>query len=152
MVFQTFDQLFPWKTLGQNVAYAMKLSGEHREAEVDRWLEAVELTDAKDQYPRALSGGMRQRGALARALAHDPAVLLLDEPFGSLDEGLKRKLGEMVVRLQRQTQKTFLFVTHDLEEALRLADEILILEAKDRLVSLTPEAAVTHPFFLSGTR
>ncbi len=102
--------------------------------------------------PPALSGGMRQRGALARALAYDPSVLLLDEPFGSLDEGLKRKLGEMVVDLQRQTQKTFLFVTHDLEEALRLADDILIVEAKDRLVSLTPEAAVNHPFFLSGTR
>lgn len=128
LIFQDFNQLFPWMTLEQNLTYALRraklpdIAPRVREA-----LRQVELLDAAGKYPRTLSGGMKQRGALARALALESRVLLLDEPFSSLDPITRRQCGQALLRLWRERGFTAVFVTHDIGEALLLGTEIAVL-------------------------
>jgi NitT/TauT family transport system ATP-binding protein len=132
MVFQK-DAVFPWLTVEQNIEYGLKLKGmsaTQRREVVDHYIDLVDLRDARTLYPRELSGGMRKRVDMARAFANNPDVLLMDEPFGMLDAMTKEHLQQSLVKIWSSTKKTVFFVTHDLEEALFLADRIVILEPR----------------------
>ena len=131
MVFQG-DSTFPWMTVHQNVGYGLQVRGsspKRREETVFRMLQVVGLSSYAEAYPYQLSGGMRQRVALARSLANDPNVLLMDEPFGALDEQNRILLQDELLRIWDQDRKTVLFVTHSIDEALVLADRVLVMSA-----------------------
>ncbi|PTQ52049.1 MAG: Hydroxymethylpyrimidine ABC transporter, ATPase component [Brockia lithotrophica] len=122
------DYLLPWRTVAGNVQLAWELRRERPKPErLYALLEEVDLRDAAHRYPQELSGGMRQRAALVRTLVTDPAVLLLDEPFSALDYTTRLRLGELVHTVLRRHRKTALFVTHDIPEAISLADRILLM-------------------------
>lgn len=130
MVFQRFG-LLPHRTVLQNVAYGLAIQGmdrRQREAQARRWITTVGLGEYETWYPAQLSGGMQQRVGLARALATDPDILLMDEAFSALDPLIRREMQDELLRLQRQLHKTIVFITHDLDEALRLGDRIAILK------------------------
>jgi glycine betaine/proline transport system ATP-binding protein len=130
MVFQQFG-LLPWRTVRENVGFGLELRGEPREKRrqlVDEQLELVGLAQWGDRYCHELSGGMQQRVGLARAFATNADILLMDEPFSALDPLIRRKLQDELCALQERVKKTILFVSHDLDEALRLGDRISILE------------------------
>ena len=131
MVFQEFEQLMPWKTVLQNVMFPMRVAGKYRKSEArDRALAAIDkvsLTRFKDVYPHMLSGGMKMRVAIARAMALEPDVLLMDEPFAALDALTRRKMQEELLALWDQLHFTVLFVTHSIEEAIVVGSRILIL-------------------------
>jgi NitT/TauT family transport system ATP-binding protein len=132
VVFQQYS-LFPWLTVKGNILFALRQSG-HRYSrkEMDElanmYVYQVGLTSAADRYPNQLSGGMKQRVAVARALALESDVLLLDEPFGAIDPKLRLELQELVSKLSTEHDKTVVFVTHDLDEAILLADRIVVME------------------------
>jgi NitT/TauT family transport system ATP-binding protein len=128
MVFQQFA-LFPWLSVRRNIGFALKTSAAS-EATIDQLLNAVGLAGFADHYPSHLSGGMQQRAALARALAPGPGVLLLDEPFGALDQQTRGLMQEMLESLWRTERRTVLLVTHDIDEALYLADRVLVMSAR----------------------
>ena len=142
--------LFPHMTIGENIATVPRLLGWDRkriEARTAELLELVglEAADAK-RYPAQLSGGQRQRVGLARALAADPPVLLMDEPFGALDPITRHRLQGELRRLQREVGKTVIFVTHDIDEAILMGDRIAILRQGGVLVQYdTPDAILAHP-------
>ena len=129
MVFQSYT-LFPWLTVAQNVAYGPKRRGAADPAVVARYLEEVGLAAFANHYPAQLSGGMKQRVAIARALANDPAVLLMDEPFGALDSQTRHAMQRLLLRVWDHTKKTVLFVTHDIEEAILLADRVFVMSGR----------------------
>jgi NitT/TauT family transport system ATP-binding protein len=129
LVFQQHT-LFPWKSALANVAYGLKMKGierRTRESEARRMIELVGLSGFEDRYPRELSGGMQQRIEIARVLINRPRVLLMDEPFGALDALTRTRMQELLLSLWAQMSTTVLFVTHDIDEALFLADRVLIL-------------------------
>ncbi len=132
MVFQSYT-LFPWLTVQQNVEFGLRLRGMaagERAAVARRHLVRVGLEGFERVYPKELSGGMMQRVAIARALANDPAVLLMDEPFGALDAQTRVLMGELLLRVWGEAEKTVLFVTHDIEEALFLGDRVFVMTAR----------------------
>jgi NitT/TauT family transport system ATP-binding protein len=132
MVFQEFA-LFPWKTVAGNVAWGLEAQGFAKQ-EVDEtvraYLELMDLAQFRDHYPAEISGGMKQRVALARVLAFNPKVLLMDEPFGALDAQTRETMQEELTRLWERTGKTIVFVTHDIEEAVYLGDRVVVLSAR----------------------
>src|SRR5690606_7948324 len=122
--------VFPWLTVQQNVEYGLKVRGvpiERRRAESRRLIDLVGLTGFESLYPKQLSGGMRKRVDIARALANQPQVLLMDEPFGALDAMTKEMLQVELTRIWENERKTVLFITHDVEEALFLGDRVAIM-------------------------
>jgi len=132
MIFQDFNQLFPWKTVMENVCYPLRVNGIGKGVEARRnialkYLEMVELTGFEHRYPHQLSGGMKQKAAIARALALQPEVLLMDEPFGSLDALTRTSLQKMLLRVWEETGVTLVFVTHDIHEAIMLADRVAVM-------------------------
>ena len=131
VVFQEFDQLLPWKTVIGNVVYPLRVARRRAEpaarADAERFLRMVGLERFADSYPHQLSGGMKQRVAIARSLALDPRMLLMDEPFASLDALTRRKMQEELLSIWEATKKTILFVTHSIQEAVLLGDRILVL-------------------------
>lgn len=133
MVFQDLNQLFPWKTTLKNVVYPLKVNklygnSEQRIETARKYLRMVGLSENFDNaFPHQLSGGMKQRVAIARALALDPKVLLMDEPFGSIDAQTRTGLQEELLKIWHNTKKTILFVTHNIEEAILLGNKILVL-------------------------
>jgi glycine betaine/proline transport system ATP-binding protein len=130
MVFQQFG-LLPWRTVRDNIGFGLELRGdppEERRRIVDQQLELVGLSQWAERYCSELSGGMQQRVGLARALATNADVLLMDEPFSALDPLIRRKLQDELLALQERVRKTILFVSHDLDEALKLGDKVTILE------------------------
>lgn len=148
-VFQHYA-LFPHMTLGQNIAFGMKVSKVKRSPQaiadrVEELLDLVQLSGLKDRFPGQISGGQRQRVALARALAVDPRVLLLDEPFGALDANVRRDLRRWLRKIHDELGITTLFVTHDQEEALDLADRVVILNKGKIVQEGTPEAVCRTP-------
>jgi NitT/TauT family transport system ATP-binding protein len=129
MVFQDY-QLFPWRTVAGNVAFGLEqrdTTREERAARTEAMLDLVGLSDVAETYPGALSGGMKQRVGIARALAVDPSTLLMDEPFGSVDAQTREMLHDELLSIWEQTGKTVLFVTHDVAEAVTLADRVVVL-------------------------
>lgn len=147
MVFQRFA-LMPWRTVGENVAFGLELKGlskSERLRIVAEKLALVRLDGWADKHPHELSGGMQQRVGLARALATDADVLLMDEPFSALDPLIRQHLQDELLQLQAELKKTILFVSHDLDEALKLGSRIAIMEA-GRIVQIgAPEAIVSNP-------
>lgn len=148
MVFQEFDQLLPWKTVRQNVEFALNASGQLKGKEAaDRaayYIEKVGLAKFIDSFPHTLSGGMKQRVSIARGMAMEPDVLLMDEPFAALDALTRRKMQDELLRLWDDTRFTVLFVTHSIEEAIRIGTRILLLsphpgQVRAELNSIAPE-------------
>ena len=131
MVFQKYTS-FPWLTVTDNIAYGMKINGvpeAQRKETVDRLLQSVGLSEFANVYPETLSGGMQQRVAIARTLALRPSVILMDEPFGALDAQTRSDMQQLLLQIWDETACTILFVTHDVEEAVYLADRIFIMSS-----------------------
>jgi len=129
MVFQEYA-LFPWMTVERNVAFGLEMKGTPRaqiRERVDRLLRQLNLHEFKDRFPKDLSGGMRQRVAIARVLAIDPPMLLMDEPFGALDALTRRTLQDELLRIWAALKKTIVFVTHGIEESIYLADRVVVM-------------------------
>ncbi|MDN4054548.1 ABC transporter ATP-binding protein [Massilia sp. YIM B02763] len=129
MVFQEYA-LFPWMTVEKNIAFGLEIKGQSKAqiaATVDKLLEMLSLSDFRSRYPKDLSGGMRQRVAIARVLALDSPIMLMDEPFGALDALTRRNLQDELLRIWAELKKTIIFVTHSIEEAIYLADRIVVM-------------------------
>jgi NitT/TauT family transport system ATP-binding protein len=147
MVFQEYA-LFPWMTVAQNIRFGLDIKrlpraeSTHR---VDELLQLLSLADFRHRYPKDLSGGMRQRVAIARVLALDSPILLMDEPFGALDALTRRNLQDELLRLWTTLQKTILFVTHSIEEALYLADRIVVMTYRPGTVKCDMTVALARP-------
>ncbi len=147
MVFQGYT-LFPWRTVKKNVMFGPEIAGRGRmpsEEEALQWIELVGLTKFADSYPHQLSGGMKQRVAIARALANQPRILLMDEPFGALDAQTRAKMQAYLLEIWQNIDITILFITHDLDEAIYLADRILVLKAHPGEVQELVEVPVPQP-------
>jgi NitT/TauT family transport system ATP-binding protein len=147
MVFQGYT-LFPWLTVKKNVMFGPEVNGHGREVaerEALQWLALVGLEKFADAYPHQLSGGMKQRVAIVRALANQPRILLMDEPFGALDAQTRGRMQAHLLEIWRKIDVTIVFITHDLEEAIFLADRILVLSAHPGQVQELIEVPVPHP-------
>ena len=156
MVFQDYA-LFPWMTVRQNIAFGPKQRGVESKSETDKYLEMVGLTKFADRYPYQLSGGMKQRVAIARVLANEANILLMDEPFGALDALTREQLQDELLEIWARTHVTIIFVTHSVEEATLLADRVVVMTAgpgrieSDNRVSLSRPRDVSAPDF-NGVR
>jgi NitT/TauT family transport system ATP-binding protein len=147
MVFQEYA-LFPWMTVAQNIAFGLEIQKKPRReiaATVDRLLAMLRLSDFRERFPKDLSGGMRQRVAIARVLALDSPILLMDEPFGALDALTRRNLQDELLRIWVQTGKTILFVTHSIEESIYLADRILVMTYRPGTIKRDQRVALACP-------
>ncbi len=147
MVFQSYT-LFPWRTVAGNVTFGPEMMGKSSddvEKEAEKWLEMVGLADFKNHYPHQLSGGMKQRVGIARALANRPRILLMDEPFGALDAQTRALMQAYLLQIWRHVDVTILFITHDLDEAIYLSDRILVLEANPGRIEEFVEIPLERP-------
>ncbi len=147
MVFQGYT-LFPWLTVKKNVMFGLSCAGRGRmaaEEEALQWIDLVGLSRFTNSYPHQLSGGMKQRVAIARALANQPRILLMDEPFGALDAQTRSRMQSHLMEIWKNIDITVLFITHDLDEAIYLADRILVLKAHPGEVQELIEVPVPQP-------
>ncbi|MEE3191222.1 MAG: ABC transporter ATP-binding protein [Pseudomonadota bacterium] len=147
MVFQGYT-LFPWLTVKKNIMFGLLESGYDKgtaESEAREWINLIGLTKFENSYPHQLSGGMKQRVAIARALANRPKVLLMDEPFGALDAQTRAKMQAYLLEIWKNIDITVFFITHDLDEAVYLADRILVLKANPGEVQEVVEVPVPQP-------
>lgn len=129
VVFQE-NRLFPWKTIGENAQFGPQMRGSVDEGRIQRLLEVTGLDGFEDSYPHELSGGMQQRAELVRLLANDPKVMLMDEPFSGLDAMTKELMQELLLDIWENENRTVLFITHDIEEAILLADRVVVMTAR----------------------
>lgn len=139
LVFQNFT-LFPWLKVRENIAFGLnlrKMSAKEKSKIIEHYLQATALTDFAEFYPKNLSGGMQQRVAIARTLANNPKILLMDEPFASLDTQTRSQMQEFLVKLVEKEHTTVLFVTHDIEEAIFLADKVAVLSPRPSAIKKT---------------
>jgi len=147
MVFQSYT-LFAWLTVAENIAYGLREKGmpaRERDSVVAAYIDKVGLRGFENHYPKQLSGGMQQRTAIARALANDPAILLLDEPFGALDNQTRGLMQEMLLGIWEREHKTVLFVTHDIEEAIFLASRVMVMTARPGRIKAEVPVDLAHP-------
>jgi NitT/TauT family transport system ATP-binding protein len=149
VVFQDYSRsLFPWLTVSRNVAVPLKVAGvakKEREARIQEVLHAVGLGDVGKSYPWQLSGGMQQRVAIARALAHQPDMLLMDEPFASVDAQTRFDLEDLILRVRRELDITVVLVTHDIDEAVYLADRVVVLTGAPSQVAEIVDVPLGRP-------
>jgi NitT/TauT family transport system ATP-binding protein len=156
MVFQSFN-LFPWRSVLDNVAFGLEAAGmgkKERREEAQKYVNMVGLEGFGDARPQELSGGMQQRVGLARALAIDPEILLMDEPFGALDAQTRELMQTELLKIWSEQQKTSVFVTHDIEEAIYLSDRVIILTARPGRVNRVVDVPFERPRYdteLKGT-
>ena len=146
-VFQSYT-LFPWLTVVQNIAFGLREKGiaERERLDLARdWAGRVGLSGFVDHFPKQLSGGMQQRTAIARALANDPKILLLDEPFGALDNQTRALMQEMLLGIWEREQKTVLFVTHDIEEAIFVGSRVVVMSARPGRIKADIAVDLPHP-------
>jgi NitT/TauT family transport system ATP-binding protein len=151
MVFQGYT-LFPWLSVRDNVEFGLKLrklSAAERRAIVEHYLDEVGLRKFADHLPNQLSGGMKQRVAIARALANDPQILLMDEPFGALDSQTRSSMQQLLLRVWENAQKTVLFVTHDIDEAILLGDRVHVMTAHPGRIKEVVDIPLPRPRDLS---
>ncbi|WP_425057668.1 Nitrate import ATP-binding protein NrtD [Sporomusa carbonis] len=154
MVFQE-QSVFPWMSVKDNVAYGLKLRGvpkQERYEIADRYIRMIGLSKFANAYPHQLSGGMKQRVSVARAFANDPEILLMDEPFGALDEQTRLILQQELLRIWELAQKTTVFITHSIDEALCLSDRIMIMTAHPGTVKAIIDVDLPRPRDLSAIR
>lgn len=147
MIFQEYS-LYPWRTVRANVEFGLQMRGvspEERKETVDKNIRLVGLEEFAHSYPYELSGGMRQRVAVARALATDPAVLLMDEPFGALDAQTRNRMQKELLQIWEKTRKTILFITHSVDEAVYLADRIVVLSPRPGRVNAIYDVDIPRP-------
>lgn len=147
MVFQEYA-LFPWMTVERNVAFGLHMKGTPRlqiQQTVGALLDALHLTEFRERFPKDLSGGMRQRVAIARVLAIDPPMLLMDEPFGALDALTRRNLQDELLRIWSELGKTIVFVTHGIEESIYLADRVVVMTYRPGTVKKIVEVHLPRP-------
>ncbi|HEY0008810.1 MAG TPA: ABC transporter ATP-binding protein [Tepidisphaeraceae bacterium] len=147
MVFQAYT-LFPWLTVRQNVMFGLKMKGQsahHARNESKMWIDMVGLSQFADHYPHQLSGGMKQRVAIARALANQPRVLLMDEPFGALDAQTRAQMQHYLLEIWKNVDVTIIFITHDLDEAIYLADRVLVLQPRPGRIAEVLKVPVPRP-------
>jgi NitT/TauT family transport system ATP-binding protein len=147
MVFQSFD-LFPWRTTLGNVEFGLQMARvprQERRERAQRWIERVGLVGFENAYPHQLSGGMQQRVGIARALAIDPEVLLMDEPFGALDVQTRDLMQDELLAIWQRQKKTVLFVTHSIEEAIYLADRVVVLTPRPARVERVLQVPFPRP-------
>jgi ABC-type nitrate/sulfonate/bicarbonate transport system ATPase subunit len=147
MVFQSYT-LFPWLTVSENISFGLRERGiAPRECAsiAGAWLEKVGLTSFANHFPKQLSGGMQQRTAIARALANDPKILLLDEPFGALDNQTRGLMQELLLGIWERERKTVIFVTHDIEEAAFLASRVVVMTARPGRIKADIAVDLPHP-------
>ena len=152
MVFQDYA-LFPWRTVMGNIVFGpevRKVARGEREERARRLIDLVNLKGAEDRYPHELSGGMRQRVALARALANDPQIVLLDEPLAALDAQTRRVLQDELLRIWGETGKTFVYVTHSLQEAVLLGSRIVLMTAHPGRIRHIVDVPLARPRHLTG--
>ena len=148
VVFQDFAQLFPWRTAQRNVEFGLEMKGmarEERARTARRFLGLVNLEQFAGAYPHELSGGMQQRAAIARALAYNPSVLLMDEPFAALDALTRDEMQLLLVDVWRETRKTIVYVTHNVAEAVYLADRIVVLTPHPGTVKADVKVPLPRP-------
>ena len=148
IVFQDFAQLFPWRTAQRNVEFGLEMKGirkEEREEIALRFLRLVNLEKFARSYPHELSGGMQQRVAIARALAYNPAVLLMDEPFAALDALTREEMQRFLMDVWRETKKTVIYVTHNVAEAVYLADRVVVFSPRPGTVKAQVKIALPRP-------
>jgi NitT/TauT family transport system ATP-binding protein len=148
VVFQDFAQLFPWRTAQRNVEFGLEMKGiakEEREEIALRFLRLVNLEKFARSYPHELSGGMQQRVAIARALAYNPAVLLMDEPFAALDALTREEMQRFLVDVWRETKKTVIYVTHNVAEAVYLADRVIVFSPHPGTVKAQVKISLPRP-------
>jgi NitT/TauT family transport system ATP-binding protein len=147
MVFQE-ESTFPWLTTVENVAFPLDVAGMPKAQRLERarnLLRLVGLNGFEHRYPAELSGGMRQRTAIARTLAFEPKLLLMDEPFGALDEQTRLLLGDQVLRIHRELQQTTLLITHSITEAVQLADQVVVMTYRPGRVKRIVEVSLPRP-------
>jgi NitT/TauT family transport system ATP-binding protein len=148
VVFQDFAQLFPWRTAQRNVEFGLEMKGvprDERAKTAQRFLGLVKLESFAGAYPHELSGGMQQRAAIARALAYNPSVLLMDEPFAALDALTRDEMQRLLVDVWRETKKTIVYVTHNVAEAVYLADRIVVLTPHPGTVKAEVKVTLPRP-------
>ena len=146
-VFQSYT-LFPWLTVAQNIAFGLREKGVSERQRIDmarQWADRVGLSNFVDHFPKQLSGGMQQRTAIARALANDPKILLLDEPFGALDNQTRALMQEMLLGIWERERKTVLFVTHDIEEAIFVGSRVVVMSARPGRIKADIAVDLPHP-------
>ncbi|NJO21886.1 MAG: ABC transporter ATP-binding protein, partial [Sphingomonadales bacterium] len=147
MVFQSYT-LFPWLSIADNIAFGLREKGmreEERRRISAEWCARVGLTGFERHYPKQLSGGMQQRTAIARVLANDPKIMLLDEPFGALDNQTRALMQEMLLEIWQRDRKTVMFVTHDIEESIFLASRVVVMSARPGRIKADVRIDLPYP-------
>ncbi|MDW5561775.1 MAG: ABC transporter ATP-binding protein [Methanomassiliicoccus sp.] len=147
MVFQEFA-LFPWRTVRRNVEFGLEVKGvssEKRKEISQKYIDLVGLKGFEDSHPNQLSGGMKQRVGIARALANEPAILLMDEPFGALDAQTRNQMQKELLRIWSETKKTIIFITHSVDEAVFLSDRVVVLTSRPGRVRVIHKIELPRP-------
>jgi len=155
LVFQDYSRsLFPWRTVAGNIAFVLPrdMAKTERQSRITEVLDAVGLTGSGEKYPWQLSGGMQQRVAIARALAYRPKILLMDEPFASVDAQTRAELEDLMLQVRDQFGMTILFVTHDIDESVYLADQVLVLSKSPSTIVATLDVDLPRPRDQVATR
>ncbi|MGP8304616.1 ABC transporter ATP-binding protein [Vibrio sp. YIC-376] len=147
MVFQSYT-LFPWLTVAQNIEFGLKqkkMPASERKKIVDDYIKQVGLENFANHFPKQLSGGMKQRVAIARSLANDPQILLMDEPFGALDSQTRLQMQQLLLKVWEKSRKTVVFVTHDIDEAIMLGDRVFVMGSKPGRIQKILDVNIPHP-------